>query len=784
MRILCLLLTLINCLCIGIFSSWASSPDEMISYWKLEEDATSQDFVGYSDSSNLTNLAACSGSCPSINTGVVNNSQVFNGTNTGIDVPANVLYDFNATDSFSIELWVKRLPGISSREVLIGRDDALTSMQWWLLIDDTGKPTFSLVSSEGESNTVVGSKSIDNARWHHIAFVRDNINEKNLLYIDGKLDASESIIYSSGFDSTRSINIGYLYEDSADFFFNGELDEVAIYERVLTLKEIRMHYYLSRDYCETNATPVKIMPLGDSITFDSHSGETRPLEERTGYRWPLWLWLSNGSYWVDFIGSEKAGQNITPAFDYDHAGFPGITDDQLAVLLDTGINQFPEPDKVITDGPYLPFYPPDVILLHIGTNILETNTTGIENVLNEIDEYSEHVTVVLAKIINRINYSQDTTDYNTNVEIMANNRIANGDKIIIVDMENGAGIIYDFTANGGDMYDDLHPDLVVDPYVVDSGYGKMADKWFATLQNILPLSSLPSITSTPGTSLNHGETYTYQILVEGSPGPSVDLTEPNPFPENFQYDAASNTITWVPNASSPDLDVAIQASNWVGTDVQNFTILVNDAPVLADIPDRQIDEGASFAIINLDDYVDDPDGSDENISWTYSGNTDLVINIVDRKLSVNVVDQEWYGTETVTFRATDPGGLYAEDDVIFEVTNVNDAPVISGFTPLTVTENDTFAIGYDILAVADPDNEYPDDFTKTIYGGSNYAVSGDLIIPSNGFVGKLHVPVSVNDGVDESNIRNIIVTVEEGNGDDSDNNDGNFGLCFIGAISM
>ncbi len=82
------------------------------------------------------------------------------------------------------------------------------------------------------------------------------------------------------------------------------------------------------------------MPLGDSITYDSHSNETRPAAERTGYRWPLWLWLENADYPVDFVGSEKAGQDVLPAFDYDNAGFPGITADQLAVLLKTGFNQF------------------------------------------------------------------------------------------------------------------------------------------------------------------------------------------------------------------------------------------------------------------------------------------------------------------------------------------------------------------------------------------------------------------------------------------------------------
>ena len=58
-------------------------------------------------------------------------------------------------------------------------------------------------------------------------------------------------------------------------------------------------------------------------------------------------------------------------------------------------------------------------------------------------------------------------------------------------MEDGADIIYELTNNGGDMYDNLHPDLVVNPFVVDSGYGKMADVWFASLEDILPQYTKP-----------------------------------------------------------------------------------------------------------------------------------------------------------------------------------------------------------------------------------------------------------------------------------------------------
>ena len=112
-------------------------------------------------------------------------------------------------------------------------------------------------------------------------------------------------------------------------------------------------------------------------------------------------------------------------------------------------------------------------------------------------------------------------------------------------------------------------------------------------------------------------------------------------------------------------------------DPATFTVTgVNDAPVVSDIPDQTIAEGASFATINLDDYVSDIDDPDEDMDWSFSGNTDLTVNIVDQVATITTPNADWNGSETITFRATDPGDLFDEDAATFTVTPVNDAPVV------------------------------------------------------------------------------------------------------------
>ena len=66
-------------------------------------------------------------------------------------------------------------------------------------------------------------------------------------------------------------------------------------------------------------------------------------------------------------------------------------------------------------------------------------------------------------------------------------------------------------------------------------------------------------------------------------------------------------------------------------------------------------KGSTFATINLDDYVSDLDNTDAEMTWTASGNTELTVAIVDRVATITIPDIDWNGSETITFRATDPG---------------------------------------------------------------------------------------------------------------------------------
>jgi len=233
--------------------------------------------------------------------------------------------------------------------------------------------------------------------------------------------------------------------------------------------------------------PIRIMPLGDSITYDNNIDDVinpRPTGLRTAYRQPLWLKLTqDGGYAVDFVGSVVAGQDVVPAFDPDNEGHPGWRGEDIA-------------DNIYG---WLHDNPADIILLHIGTNDLnqnnnDTSAADVQDILDEIDRYEDNygvaVTVFLARIINTANHicpnGSYTTTFNDNVAAMVLGRPS--DKIVMVDMECGAGLDYGVDTTDPyayDMYDFLHPN--------PSGYAKMAQVWFNSLAAYLGTAGQGSI---------------------------------------------------------------------------------------------------------------------------------------------------------------------------------------------------------------------------------------------------------------------------------------------------
>ncbi len=218
-------------------------PTGMIAYWKLDE-ASGPPYDPYDDFyAGHDGGCAAGHQCPAPATGQINGGQEFNGSDTGINVPADAAFDWSAIDSFSIEFWMQTdIPSTcSGNEVVVGRSSS-SHMRWWAGCWHGGHAAFHLIDTGGKSALVTGSTDLTDGAWHHVVAVREASADEIHIYVDGVKENSTTVTYDDGFDSTAALNIGWLNLSSSHFHFDGIVDEVALYDRALSAGEIWQHH--------------------------------------------------------------------------------------------------------------------------------------------------------------------------------------------------------------------------------------------------------------------------------------------------------------------------------------------------------------------------------------------------------------------------------------------------------------------------------------------------------------------------------------------------------------
>lgn len=210
----------------------------------------------------------------------------------------------------------------------------------------------------------------------------------------------------------------------------------------------------ARAVAKSNA--IKIMPLGDSITYGQYSSTGG------GYRLPLWNDLTTWGAHIDFVGSVKTG----PAnFDADNEGHPGWKISQIAAHVVGWLNR----------------YQPRIILLHIGTNDFVKNDDPthaperLKGLIEQITTTLPEATLIVAQIIPLTlspRSEAEVVAYNNAIPGIVRSEFARGKHVQYVDM---------YGAFSSDLFwDHIHPN--------DRGYERMAKVWERALVPLLKLS--------------------------------------------------------------------------------------------------------------------------------------------------------------------------------------------------------------------------------------------------------------------------------------------------------
>ncbi|MBU2526745.1 MAG: T9SS type A sorting domain-containing protein [Bacteroidetes bacterium] len=150
--------------------------------------------------------------------------------------------DFVRTDNapvlntnFTMMGWIRTLGpnATSSDQTIVSNTDGGNGFLW--VIRNNGR--FQSSWAGGGSNTIESSVNIPVNEWHHLAVTFDGTLAR--LYIDGVLDKSEPKNVPAVFSNVFSIGAEFRTQADIRNFFNGNLEEIRIWDRTLSPEEIR-----------------------------------------------------------------------------------------------------------------------------------------------------------------------------------------------------------------------------------------------------------------------------------------------------------------------------------------------------------------------------------------------------------------------------------------------------------------------------------------------------------------------------------------------------------------
>jgi hypothetical protein len=310
--------------------------DSPVSYWRLGE----QSGVTAADSGAGANAGAYIGGYTLGVTGAIvsdtDTAVRFNGTTGYVSAPDAANLDI--TGDMTIEVWAKpgQLTGASQTLVQKGANSS-SSSNWQYRISVTG-------ANRWRASVYVGSASYDItdtldtlsvARWDYLALVRSG--PYLVLYVNGR-NVGGVLISGATNVTTGALAFGRAGSLS-NYYFNGSLDEVAIYNTGLSITQVQNHYAAGNGSTPTpTPTPVQstdpvVMGAGDIAcdptdhSFNAGNGTTTNCQEKytaallvgANYALPI------GDLAYDCATTAQINQSYVPSWGvYKSKSYPAV----------------------------------------------------------------------------------------------------------------------------------------------------------------------------------------------------------------------------------------------------------------------------------------------------------------------------------------------------------------------------------------------------------------------------------------------------------------------------
>ncbi|NUU07309.1 PKD domain-containing protein [Leifsonia sp. C5G2] len=255
-------------------------------FWRLDETSgsTANSADAYTNNGTYSGLATTknqSGVLPGTTDKAVKFNTNSSGSNGGI-VTSN--QQFSNPTTYSEEIWFKTSTTKGGK--LIGFGDAKTGLSSnydrHVYMQDDGRIVFGVWT--GQANTITSPTPLNNNQWH-LAVATQGPDGMNL-YVDGQLVGTNPQTQAQAYNGYWRIG-GDNTWGSTGPYFNGTLDEAAIYSSVLTAQQVANHYSLGTSGTLPNQSPTAAFTTTqNSLTVNADgTGSSDPDGTIASYAW-------------------------------------------------------------------------------------------------------------------------------------------------------------------------------------------------------------------------------------------------------------------------------------------------------------------------------------------------------------------------------------------------------------------------------------------------------------------------------------------------------------------
>lgn len=202
------------------------SDANLVSYWRME---------GNSNDSKSSNNGTDTDITYSLSNGKFNQGAGFNGSTSKISL-GNVAA-LKPTTAVTVSCWINATAYADYKAIVVADGaSSWTANNGYGLVHLTATNDVSFWINNFQNNVVSGT--VVPGGWHHVVGTYDKQNVK--LYIDGLLIGSDPYTSNIAY-GTGAVAIGCGAE-LGQFFWNGNIDDVAIFSRALTATEVLTLY--------------------------------------------------------------------------------------------------------------------------------------------------------------------------------------------------------------------------------------------------------------------------------------------------------------------------------------------------------------------------------------------------------------------------------------------------------------------------------------------------------------------------------------------------------------